>query len=301
MTQQALSTSDTWPGNARIAVSLAIAFEEGSELSPKEGDRYAEPTDEFGVTMKKGVRNVANESAFQYGLKAGAPRFLKMLEEFELKATFLAAAQALERSPELTRRIMQGGHEFCGHGYRWIHQFNMDEETEREFIRKTVDSFAKITGARPVGWLSRYMVSPHTRRLLVEQGFQYHMDDYSDDLPWWDAVQGKPILVSPSALDTNDFKFWLNPGYGPEDWLRYMTDSFDQLYEEGATEPKMLSMNLHLRMFGRPGRFRNLVRFIRYLKKHSGVWIATRREIAEWWAQQHPYSPHNSDASPASP
>lgn len=289
MSAEGRSSADTWPDRARIAVSLVVNFEEGSEQSPKEGDRYAEPTDEFGVTMKQGVRNVANESAFQYGLKAGAPRILNLLEEHGLKATFTSAALALERAPELTARIVAGGHEFCGHGYRWMHQFKMDEQAEREFIRKAAESIARSTGTRPVGWLSRYMCSPNTRRLLVEQGFTYHMDDYSDDLPWWDAVDGKPILVSPSALDTNDFKFWLNPAYGPEAWLRYLTDSFDQLYEEGATAPRMLSVGLHQRMIGRPGRFRNLQRFVRHMLGHPGVWVATRREIAEWWAQRHPY------------
>lgn len=289
MTKSAKSQSDLWPDNARIAVSLVVNFEEGSELSPKEGDRYAELTDEFGVTMKKGVRNVANETAYQYGIKAGGPRILNLLQQHGLKATYTAAALALERAPALTAAIVADGHEFCGHGYRWMHQFNMDEATEREFIAKAVESITRTTGERPVGWLSRYMCSPNTRRLLVEQGFLYHMDDYSDDLPFWDAVDGKPILINPSALDTNDFKFWLNPAFGPEHWLRYVTDAFDLLYEEGATAPKVLSLGLHQRMIGHPGRFRNLQRFVAHMLGHDHVWVATRRQIAERWIERHPY------------
>lgn len=300
MPEQGKSSADTWPDNARIAVSFVVNFEEGSEQTPKEGDRYAEPTDEFGVTMKKGVRNVANESAYRYGLKAGAPRILRLLKENGLKATYTSAALALERAPELTRAIVDGGHEFCGHGYRWMHQFNMDEDTEREFIAKAVESITRTTGTRPVGWLSRYMCSPNTRRLLCEQDFMYHMDDYSDDVPFWDEVDGKPILINPSALDTNDFKFWLNPAFGPEDWLRYVTDSFDLLYEEGAAAPKMLSLGLHQRMIGRPGRFRNLQRFVEYMLSHEHVWVATRREIAEWWIGRNPYTPAAGTGAAAS-
>lgn len=277
-----------WPENARLALSLVVNVEEGAEYSPKEGDARPEPVDELGVTLKRPVRNLGNESNYQYGIRAGGPRVLALLDRYRIRTTFTAAAVALERAPDLARAIATGGHEVCSHGYRWIHQFEMTENEERSFIRQAVVSIEKSTGQRPYGWLSRYLFTPNTRRLLIEEGFRYHMDDYSHDLPFWDVVDGKAILVIPYALDTNDMKMWIAPALTPEQWLAYAVESFELLYKEGATDPKMMSLGVHLRIIGRPGRIRALERFIQHALRRPGVWIAAREEIARWWASHYP-------------
>jgi len=282
-------TSVTWPNGARLALSLVVNVEEGSELSVAHGDRGPEPVDELGVVLKKPLRNYGNESNYQYGIKAGAPRVMRLLEERGLQATFTAAAVSLERAPELARRIVAGGHEVCAHGWRWVHQFHMDEATERDFIRKAVTSIARTTGERPHGWLSRYLQTDNTRRLLVEEGFSYHMDDYSDDVPFWDAVDGKPILILPYAIDSNDMKMWTAPSFMPADWLQYATDSFDWLLREAAGAPRMMSLGVHLRIIGRPGRIGYFEKFLDHAMRHADVWITTRRQIATAWAGQNPY------------
>ena len=279
----------TWPGSARLALSIVVNVEEGAEMSIEDGDRGPEPVDELGLVLKKPIRNLGNESNYRYGIRAGAPRVLKLLRDHDMRATVTAAALALERAPGLAQAIVDDGHEICCHGHRWVHQFRMDEATERAFIRDAADSIERSTGARPAGWLSRYLVSPNTRRLLVEEGFRYHMDDYSDDLPFWDAVDGRPIVIMPYALDTNDMKLWTTPAYTPADWLRYAIDSFDWLWREGETAPKMMSIGLHLRVIGRPGRIGYLERFLQHVRRHENVWIATRREIAEHFAATRPF------------
>ena len=243
-----------WPNGARLAMSLVVNVEEGSEMNPVEGDRSPESVDELGVVLKKPVRNFGNESNYQYGIKAGAPRVMALLTRYGVTATFTAAALSLERAPELARQIVEDGHEVCSHGWRWIHQFHLSEEEERAFIQKAVRSIERTTGRRPRGWLSRYLLTPNTRRLLIEEGFTYHMDDYSADLPFWDFVDDKPILIVPYALDSNDMKMWTTPALTPADWLRYAVDSFDWLYAEAAQEPRMMSLGVHLRIIGRPGR-----------------------------------------------
>ena len=277
-----------WPTGERLALSLVVNVEEGSEMSIARGDRGPEPVDELGVTLRKAVRNYANESNYLYGIKAGAPRIMDLLEAHNLSATFTAAAQALELAPELAARIRAGNHEVCSHGWRWVHQFQMDESEERAFIARAVESIERTTGTRPVGWLSRYLLTENTRQLLAEAGFVYHMDDYSDDLPFWETVNDQPMLVVPYALDSNDMKMWSDPAYTPAEWLRYALDTFDWLYEEGATHPKMMSLGLHLRVIGRPGRIGYLQQFIEHVMRHPGVWITTRRDIAAHWAAHHP-------------
>jgi len=277
-----------WPNGERLALSLVVNVEEGSEMSIARGDRGPEPVDELGVTVRKAIRNYANESNYLYGIKAGAPRVMDLLEAHGIVATFTAAAQALEDAPALAARIRSGEHEVCSHGWRWIHQFQMDESEERQFIARAVKSIEQTMGTRPVGWLSRYLLTENTRKLLSENGFLYHMDDYSDDLPFWETVEGKPMLVLPYALDSNDMKMWSDPAYTPAEWLRYAIDTFDWLYEEGATQPKMMSLGLHLRVIGRPGRIGYLRRFIEHVMRHPGVWITTRRDIAAHWAAHHP-------------
>jgi peptidoglycan/xylan/chitin deacetylase (PgdA/CDA1 family) len=178
----------------------------------------------------------------------------------------------------------------CSHGYRWAHQFWMDEAKEREFIRKAADSLEATTGQRPSGWLSRYLHTEVTRRLLVEEGYTYHMDDYSDDFPFWETVEmvdgsKRPMLMMPYALDSNDMKFWLAPSLTARDWLQYATDTFDWLAAEAEAEgARYMSLGLHLRIIGRPGRIGALKGFLDHVARHPGVWIATRREIAEAFA-----------------
>ena len=279
-----------WPENKRLALSIVVNVEEGSELSIAEGDRGPEPVDELGVVLRKPIRNYGNESNYQYGIKRGAPRIMELLKKHNIQCTFTAAALSLERAPELTQKIIEGGHEVCSHGWRWIHQFNMNEEEERDFIIKAADSIEKTTGIRPVGWLSRYLLTPNTRRLLIENGFSYHMDDYSDDMPFWDHIDKKPILILPYALDSNDMKMWTAPAYTPEQWFQYAKDTFDRLYLEGEREPRMMSFGIHLRIIGRPGRFIWFERFLEYVLSYKQVWVTTRKEIADHWQSSYPFS-----------
>ncbi len=276
----------TWPGGARLAMSFVVNVEEGSEMSVKEGDKGPEPVDELQVSLRIPIRNYVNESNYRYGLEAGAPRIMALLEREGIRATFTAAALSLERERALTERIVAGGHEIACHGWRWIHQFSFPEEKERDFIRKGAETIERVAGARPRGWLSRYLHTPATRRLLLEEGFVYHMDDLSRDWPFWEAVDGadRPMVVTPYALDTNDMKFWLDPSLTPDDWADYAIATFDRLYAEGAAAPRMMSLGLHLRIIGRPGRIGALERVVAHVKAHRDVWIATRLEIAEHFA-----------------
>lgn len=281
-----------WPNGEKLALSLVVNVEEGSEQSVARGDTGMEPVDELGVFVKGPVRNYANESNYLYGIKAGAPRVVGLLRDRGLAASWTVAAQSLETHPELARAIIELGHEPVSHGYRWVHQFRMDEDAERAFIRQAVDSIENSCGVRPYGWLSRYLLTDNTRRLLIEEGFTYHMDDFSGDVPFWDrtTVPGKPIAIVPYQVDTNDMKFWTDPAYSPDDWLAYAKRNFDQLWKEGeAGNPKMMSVGLHLRIIGRPGRIWALEAFLDHVAKHGeGVWVATRKAIADHLAEIDP-------------
>ena len=277
-----------WPQDARLALSYVVNVEEGAEMSIRDGDRGPEPVDELGVALKAPIRNFGNESNYAYGIRAGAPRVMALLGRHGARATFTAAAVALERAPDLAAAIAAGGHEACSHGWRWVHQFRLDESGERDFVRKAVASIEATTGTRPVGWLSRYLHTPRLRATLAEEGFLYHMDDYSDDQPRWDVVETnrgpRAVVIVPYALDTNDMKFWLAPGYTPQQWLDYAIATFDWLREEGAAAPRMMSLGLHLRIIGRPGRIGALDRFMQHAASRPGVWVATRAEIARAFA-----------------
>ncbi len=280
-----------WPDGAKLALSLVVNVEEGSEQSVARGDRGMEPVDELGIFVKGPVRNFGNESNYLYGLKAGLPRLLDLLDRYRCAASWTVAAQSLEAFPHVAHAIRARGDEPVAHGHRWIHQFRMDEAAERAFIRAAADSIEATTGTRPSGWLSRYLLTPATRRLLIEEGYGYHMDDYSGDVPFWDreTVPGRPILILPYALDTNDMKMWTDPAYTPRNWLDYAVTSFDQLLREGeAGNPKMMSLGLHLRIIGRPGRIWALEEFLRHVRAREGVWVATRGAIAAHVAAQHP-------------
>ena len=273
-----------WPNNARLAVSLVVNVEEGAELSILDGDRGPDPVDELGIALRKPVRNHGNESNYRYGINRGAPRILQLLDAYGVRATFTAAAVALERAPQVARAIVAGQHEVCSHGHRWVQQMGMDEETEREFIRAAATSIASSTGTKPAGWLSRYLHTDATRRLLKEEGFLYHMDDFSDDVPFWETTPAGPIVIVPYALDSNDMKMWNAPALTPDDWLKYALDTFDCLWNEAQREPLMMSLGVHLRIMGRPGRVWALREFIERVKPMDGVWFATREEIARQFA-----------------
>jgi peptidoglycan/xylan/chitin deacetylase (PgdA/CDA1 family) len=279
-----------WPNEARLALSIVVNVEEGAESNILDGDKGPEPVDELQAVPHKPIRAHGNESNYQYGLNEGAPRILKLLDAHGARATWTAAAVALERAPDLARAIAQRGDEVCCHGWRWVHQFQMEEAEERDFIVKARDSIEKSTGTRPIGWLSRYLHTDNTRRILAEEGFRYHMDDFSRDAPFWERVTladgtTKPIVIVPYALDTNDMKFWLTPAYSPEDWLKYAIATFDWLYDEGG---RMMSLGLHLRIIGRPGRIWAFKAFLDHVAAKPDVWIASRAEIARHFAEHQP-------------
>ncbi len=271
----------SWPDGKRLAVSFVVNVEEGAELRVTDGDRSPEPVDELGVVLKGDFRNYGNETNYAYGTGPGARRVLRLLERFGVTATFTAAALALERAPDLAKAIAAGGHEACAHGWRWVPQHRLSEADERAFIRKAIASIEKSVGQRPLGWLSRYLHTGTTRRLLAEEGFLYHMDDYSSDTPFWDASCGTPIVVVPYSLDTNDMKMWNAPALSPADWATYAIDSFDWMMREPRSEPAMLSIGVHLRIIGRPGRIGAFERVLDHITRDPRAWITTRRAIAE--------------------
>ena len=280
-----------WPGGAKIALSIVVNVEEGSEMSIARGDRGMEPVDELGIYIKSPIRNYGNESNYLYGIKAGAPRIIKLLQSYDVAASWTVAAMSLENYPEIAAAIAAMGHEPVSHGWRWVHQFKMNADEERSFIRKAVASIEKTVGVRPYGWLSRYFHTDNTRRLLVEEGFAYHMDDYSGDIPFWDrdTVPSKPIAIVPYQLDSNDMKMWTDPAMTPQQWLDYAKNSFDQLYREGEEGyPKMMSLGLHLRIIGRPGRIWALEAFLEHACAKQNIWIATRHQIAQHLAKTNP-------------
>jgi peptidoglycan/xylan/chitin deacetylase (PgdA/CDA1 family) len=285
--------SGAWPKDARLALSIVVNVEEGAEQSILDGDKGPEPVDELQAVPHKPIRAHGNESNYQYGLIEGAPRILKLLDAHKARATWTAAGLALERAPKLAKAIAARGDEVCCHGWRWVHQFAMEEAEEREFIRKGRDAIARATGLQPVGWLSRYLHTDNTRRILAEEGFLYHMDDFSRDEPFWETVTlkngtSKPMVIVPYALDTNDMKFWLTPALSPSDWLAYATQTFDWLYEEGRDNPRMMSLGLHLRIIGRPGRIWALRAFLEHVAAKPAVWIASRAEIAQAFTARYP-------------
>ncbi len=293
MTRTASNKAFLWPNDAHLALSIVINLEEGAEQNILDGDKYPEPVDEMGIALKHPMRSLINESNYQYGIKRGGPRVLRLLKENDINATFTACALALERAPELTQEIVAAGHEITSHGYRWAHQFNMTETEERAYIRQARESIKKSTGHIPVGWLSRYLTTMNTRRLLIEEGFLYHMDDLSDDQPFWDHHAGRPIIVMPYQMDNNDMKMWAEPSYTPDQWLKYAIDNLDWALSAGAHEVNMMSIGVHLRIIGRPGRIWALEKFLQYAHMRSqepnGPWIATRKEIAEHFARSVPY------------
>jgi len=281
-----------WPGGARVAVSFVLNWEEGGEGNVLHGDPASEHAlqDVIGAVPWPGMRHPNVESMFEYGSRAGVWRLLRLFEGAGIPLTVFAVGMAVERSPRIVKRMAEAGHEICSHGYRWIEYKDVPEAVEREHVRLAVQAIEAATGARPVGWYTG-KCSPNTRRLVVEEGgFLYDSDSYADDLPYWTTETGSPHLVVPYTLDANDMRFVSPANFASgEEFFGYLRDSFDVLYAEGATSPKMMSVGLHTRVVGRPGRFAALARFVEYAQSHEGVWFATRADIARHWVKQHPW------------
>jgi peptidoglycan/xylan/chitin deacetylase (PgdA/CDA1 family) len=275
-----------WPDKARIAINFAVNYEEGAERSVPDGD----PNPERGEMAYPvdGHRDLANETNFEYGSRVGVWRLFDIFAKHGVKTTFLACALALERNIEVAKEITAAGHEPCSHGYRWGEHFRMTPDEEREEIRKAVESITRTTGQRPLGWYCRYSASPQTRSLLVEEGgFVYDSDAYNDDLPYFVQVNGQRRLVVPYSMDSNDGRYWSVPGvFSPNDFLDYLKLTFDRMYEEGATHPRIMSVGLHCRISGRPAKATAIDRFIQYAKGHPRVWFARRIDIARVWLEQ---------------
>jgi allantoinase len=282
-----------WPHGARLALNFVLNFEEGSEPSFADGDGYSEAglTESAGQTEGFTGRDLAAESMFEYGSRIGFWRVLHLFQERALPLTIFGCALALERHPPAAQAIRQAGYDVCCHGWRWIKHFELDEAEEREHIRKAIASLQQSIGARPLGWYCRYGPSVNTRRLLAEEGgFLYDSDAYNDELPYWLEVEGKPHLVVPYTLGVNDSKFGRGQFATGEDFYVYAKDSFDMLYREGARQPKMMSVGLHMRLIGHPGRAAGLERFLDYILGHNDVWMCSREAIARHWIAHHPFA-----------
>ncbi|MCH8113713.1 MAG: allantoinase PuuE [Proteobacteria bacterium] len=281
-----------WPGGARLALSFVLNYEEGGERNILDGDAASETflTELLGQPALEGERNLFVEDVFEYGSRAGFWRVLRLFRDHGVHFTSWAVGIALARNPGAARAMAADGHEVASHGWRWIDYRGMAEDEEREHIRQAVETIETLTGTRPYGWYTgRY--SENTLRLVAEEGgILYSSDTYNDDLPYWRLVEGKPFLMIPYSLDANDMKFSTTPGWmSGDDFFTYLKAAFDQLRREGETEPKMMSVGLHCRMVGRPGRAAALARFLDYVKGFDDVWIAKRIDIARHWTKVHPY------------
>ncbi|SEI46164.1 putative urate catabolism protein [Azotobacter beijerinckii] len=284
-----------WPGEARIALSFVLNYEEGGERCILHGDQESEAflSEMVAAQPLPGVRNLCMESLYEYGSRAGVWRLLELFRREGVPLTVFAVAMAAERHPEVIRAMVADGHEICSHGYRWIDYQYLDEAEEKAHLDRAIDILARIAGERPLGWYTGRL-GPNTRRLVREEGgFLYDSDAYDDDLPYWDSASSadRPHLVIPYTLDTNDMRFTQVQGFNSgDDFFTYLKDAFDVLYAEGeAGAPKMLSIGMHCRLLGRPARFAALRRFVDYAKGFEKVWFARRVDIARHWHATHPF------------
>ena len=280
-----------WPGKARVAVQFVLNYEEGGENCVLHGDAASETflSEIIGAPAFEGARHMSMESIYEYGSRAGAWRILRLFRERRVPATVFGVAMAMRRHPQVVEAALADGHEICSHGLRWINYHGVDRETEREHMREAIEIHTAVCGERPLGWYTG-RTSENTRDLVAEEGgFLYDADDYSDDLPFWSRVVGKPHLVVPYTLDCNDMRFATAQGFNTgEHFFAYLRDAFDTLYAEGAESPKMMSVGLHARLVGRPGRFQGLARFLDHVLAHDRVWVARRVDIARHWIDTHP-------------
>jgi putative urate catabolism protein len=280
-----------WPGDARIAVNFVLNFEEGAENSILHGDAASEHflSEIVSAQPIPGMRHVSMESLYDYGTRAGFWRIRKLFMERGLPLTVFGVAMAMERHPAAVEAMLEAGWEIASHGYRWINYQHVPEDVEREHMARAIEIQTRLTGNRPLGWYTG-RTSPATARLVVEDGgFLYDADSYADDLPYYDATWGRPQLIVPYTLDANDMRFAAVQGFNAgSQFFEYLKDSFDVLYAEGESAPKMLSVGLHNRIVGRPGRAAALARFLDYVAAQDGVWVATRLDIALHWIAAHP-------------
>jgi allantoinase len=280
-----------WPGDARIALQIVVNYEEGGENNVLHGDAASETflSEIIGAAPFEGRRHMSMESIYEYGSRAGFWRLMRLFEDRKIPVTMFAVAMAMERHPDAAKAMVELGHEIASHGWRWINYDQIDEATERDHMQRAIASLENLTGQRPLGWYTG-RTSERTQRLVAEEGgFLYDADSYADDLPYWEKVAGKDHLVVPYTLDTNDMRFATAQGFNTGDqFFTYLRDSFDTLYAEGATAPKMLSVGLHCRLAGRPGRIAGLKRFLDHVQAHDKVWICRRIDIARHWRAVHP-------------
>jgi len=285
-----------WPGNARVAVQFVLNYEEGGENSVLHGDAGSEQfLSEMFNPASYAARHLSMESIYEYGSRAGAWRILREFEQRGVPLTVFGVGMALQRHAELTSAFKELGHEIACHGLRWIAYQDVAEDVEREHMAQAVRIVEQLTGERPLGWYTG-RDSPNTRRLVADfGGFEYDSDYYGDDLPFWMKVRKTdggvvPHLVVPYALDTNDMRFALPQGFAQaDDFFTYLRDSFDALYAEGDVAPKMMSVGMHCRLLGRPGRIVALQKFLDHVQARDRVWICRRIDIARHWKQTHPY------------
>jgi peptidoglycan/xylan/chitin deacetylase (PgdA/CDA1 family) len=279
-----------WPGEARIALNFNLNFEAGGERSLLEGfDQSEDALNDIGFPAYFGVRSPMVETAFEFGPRVGIWRLMRIFKRFGVRISVLGVVRALQQCPEAVAAFLADGHEIVSHGWRWIDYTSMDEAEEREHMRLAVEGIRALTGSPPAGWFNG-RPSANTRRLLVEAGcFLYDRDALNDELPYWVEVGGAQHLVVPYSFETNDNRFDRNTGFGSsEDFARYMIDSFDLMYEEGAESPKLMSVGLHDRLIGRPGRAVGLIKFLEHVARHDRVWFCTGRDVAEHWRKVHP-------------
>ena len=285
-----------WPSQARVAVQFVLNFEEGGENSVLHGDAGSEQfLSEMFNPPSYPQRHLSMEGIYEYGARAGVWRILREFERRQLPITVFAVSMALERHPELVQALKVLGHEIACHGLRWINYQSVDEASEREDMRVAMEILTRLTGERALGWYTG-RDSPNTRRLVADfGGFEYDSDYYGDDLPFWMKVKKTdgnvvPQLIVPYTLDCNDMRFALPQGYSHADpFFQYLKDSFDVLYAEGAESPRMMSVGMHCRLLGRPGRITALQRFLDHIEKFDRVWVCRRVDIARHWKQTHPY------------
>jgi putative urate catabolism protein len=274
-----------------LAVQFVLNYEEGGENCILHGDQASEAflSEIIGAASWPGQRHMSMESIYEYGSRVGVWRILDLFRRKEIPLTIFAVAMAIERNPAVAEAAMKAGHEICSHGYRWIDYRDVPEDLEREHLGKAVQVLTRITGKRPLGWYTG-RTSANTRRLVVEEGgFLYDADDYNDDLPYWVVVEGKPHLVVPYTLDANDMRFATPQGFNAGDqFFNYLRDGFDTLYAEGETTPRMMSIGLHCRLAGRPGRIKALERFMDHALSHDDVWFCRRIDIARHWRARFP-------------
>lgn len=285
-----------WPNNARVAVQFVLNFEEGGENHVLHGDSGSEQflSDIIGAASFPD-RHMSMDSLYEYGSRAGFWRIHNEFQKRGLTMSIFGVAMALARNPEIVAAIKTADYDVVSHGWRWIHYQNLDEATERQHMHQAIEILEDLFGSKPLGWYTG-RDSPNTRRLVAENGgFLYDSDYYGDDLPFWSEItcsdgSVKPHLVVPYTLDANDMRFATAQGFNTaEQFYTYLKDSFDVLYEEGETAPKMMSIGMHCRLLGRPGRFRALQRFLDYVQQHDDVWICRRQDIAEHWVKTHPF------------